>query len=329
MDLNGDGYLDMLSGSWPGEIFFFEGGPDQTFASPIMLEDKQGELINFGGGMEESRNGGLLITGHAEFEETAEGTFVNYRGKKFKTTPERQVSVTGSASAVHAADWDGDGDFDLLIGNIGGELCVVPNEGNVREYAFGTAQPLEVDGKPIRIQKNTSPYAADWDSDGDLDLLVGLNNGAVVCYENIGSIREPKLKSSVQLLPSCSISYDSTASIEPRRGIRSRICVTDWNGDGKLDLLVGDFTTQKPDLPEPSPQDKLKHEELRKAKEEVMKRMRRLQQKLYGPDAVQDEKEYEKLKADLDAVYEQYSNLESQLPREYDNHGWIWLFLRK
>ena len=37
------------------------------------------------------------------------------------------------------------------------------------------------------------------------------------------------------------------------RGIRSKVCVADWNGDGRLDLLVGDFTTQKPDRPSRPP----------------------------------------------------------------------------
>ena len=37
------------------------------------------------------------------------------------------------------------------------------------------------------------------------------------------------------------------------RGARSQICVTDYNGDGKLDLLVGDYSNvyrQRPNLDE-------------------------------------------------------------------------------
>ena len=29
--------------------------------------------------------------------------------------------------------------------------------------------------------------------------------------------------------------------------MRAKVCVADWNGDGRLDLLVGDFATQKPE----------------------------------------------------------------------------------
>ena len=51
MDLDGDGHLDLLSGSWPGELFFFRGGPERTFAAPVKLKDKDGKTINIGGGI--------------------------------------------------------------------------------------------------------------------------------------------------------------------------------------------------------------------------------------------------------------------------------------
>jgi len=38
----------------------------------------------------------------------------------------------------------------------------------------------------------------------------------------------------------------SDAPTEPVRGGRSKLCVTDWNGDGLIDLLVGDVSYQKP-----------------------------------------------------------------------------------
>ena len=66
MDLNGDGYNDILSGSWPGAIYFFKGGPDNTFAAPEKLKNKNGELINVGSGIEDQPDM-LLIRGDAEF----------------------------------------------------------------------------------------------------------------------------------------------------------------------------------------------------------------------------------------------------------------------
>src|SRR5258708_27988442 len=137
----------MISGSWPGEIFFFKGGPNHTFAAPVMLKNKQGENINIGGRVQES-GGRILIRGNAEFEETKEGSFFNYRGKRIKSTAEKPIFTTGTASAVHAVDWDGDGKIDLLVGDIGGNVYVIPNEGTPTAFAFGKEQPLTACGSP-------------------------------------------------------------------------------------------------------------------------------------------------------------------------------------
>ena len=147
MDLDGDGHIDMLSGSWPGELFFFRGKPDRTFGPPEMIKDKDGEIINVGGGVRKQSGGGLLITGNAKFETTPEGTFVTYKGKRYKSTPEEPIFTTGCASAVHAADWDGDGDLDLLVGDIQGNVQLIPNEGTARAYAFGKPQPSSWTGR--------------------------------------------------------------------------------------------------------------------------------------------------------------------------------------
>ena len=107
---------------------------------------------------------------------------------------------------------------------------------------------------------------ADWDDDGDLDLLVSVADGSVSLYRNTGSAQKPKLALRTQLVPPGEETYGSDAPTEARRGGRAKICVADWNGDGRLDLLVGDY---------------------------------RLKQ------------------------------LNKSRPRQYERHGWVWLFLRK
>lgn len=47
-----------------------------------------------------------------------------------------------------------------------------------------------------------------------------------------------------------------------------------------------------------------------------------------NPGAIQAE-EQNKLYEDLNEISRKISPLRSQLPREYDPHGWVWLFLRK
>src|SRR5207248_10452136 len=129
---------------------------------PQMLRDRDGKVINVGGGLREQPDGSILITGHGTFEETREGTFVNYHGKRIKSTAEKPIAVTGTAPAVHAVDWDGDGVLDLLVGDIGGNVYLVPNEGTRKKHAFGKPRRLEAGGKPIQAPGgDAGPLAAD------------------------------------------------------------------------------------------------------------------------------------------------------------------------
>src|SRR5262249_3866922 len=113
-----------------------------------MLQDKEGKYINIGGGLQEDANG-ILITGNADFETTKEGTFVNYHGKRIKSTPEKPISITGTASAVHAVDWNGDGVLDLLVGDIRGNVYLIPNEGTREKYAFSKERQLQAGGETL------------------------------------------------------------------------------------------------------------------------------------------------------------------------------------
>jgi len=331
VDLDGDGHLDLLSGSWPGELFLFRGGPGRTFAAPEMLRDKNGEYINIGGGVEEQPDGTIVVTGHGEFEEDDEETVVNYHGRKIRSKPGGQIWITGTASAAHAVDWDGDGDVDLVVGDIQGKVYLVPNEGKKGAPAFGKWFQLRTAlFLPVKVSGDAGPFVADWDGDGDGDLLVGSGDGSVALYRNMAARGSPPLLAApVELVPAGEVSFDENAPAEPRRGSRAKVCAADWNGDGLLDLLLGDFATQKPALPEPSPEEKAEHDRLRKELDDVTDTYRELIEKLSGVSRVQDAAEREKLDQQLDTVQQRIGELRSKIPPEYEDHGWIWLFLRK
>jgi len=322
VDLNGDGYIDILSGSWPGELFLFLGQADRSFAAPIMLQDKSGQVINIGGGITEEPDGRILIHGHAKFERTDEGTFVDYHGKRLESTPEKPIAITGTASTATAADWDADGDYDLIVGDIRGNVHLIPNEGTAKEYVLGTPRQIQ------KVKSRAGPCVADWDNDGDLDLLVGADDGSVSLFRNIGTAKEPKLAGATQLVPPGEISYGPQAPKEVRRGQRSKICCADWNGDGKLDLLVGDVATQKPDRPEPTAEEQAEYDRIRQEMEPISKRYGELISRLHGANRPRTKDEQTKLYDDLRAVGEELSTLREKLPREYEMHGWVWLFLR-
>lgn len=325
MDLDGDGDSDLLSGSWPGELFLFRRG-DDGFAPPIMLQDENEEFINIGGGVE-TRAGEILITGNAEFVTVDGKTYADYHGKRYESTPERGIAITGTASAVHACDWDGDGDQDLLVGDIGGNVYRIPNLGSARQWQFGRAQRVTAGRAAIRVEGDAGPFMADWDGDGDDDLLVGDGHGTVTLFDNVGARGEPKLAKGVVLVQGKG--WREAASGQPECGLRVKVCATDWNGDGRLDLLLGDYATLKPDLPAPTPAEAKQHAAMRAELDGIYASYGELVDKLYGRSRVKNADDRKAFEAELEVLKTRMGELQDALPPEEESHGWIWLFSRK
>ncbi|MBK8101125.1 MAG: VCBS repeat-containing protein [Planctomycetes bacterium] len=147
----------------------------------------------------------------------------------------------GRASAAFAADWNADGHVDLLVGNIAGAIVWLPGLASESAPVFGPALPIEVEGKPLSVGNDGAPAVADWDGDGRADLLVGDGHGAVQWFRNTGA-SIPELARPLTLIQA-PVATTRAKPGEPRpiRGNRARFCVTDWNEDGHLDLLVGEF----------------------------------------------------------------------------------------
>ena len=93
--------------------------------------------------------------------------------------------VPGGRSSVAAADLDGDGRKDLLAGNTSGELYLYLNVGSDTEPEFDAPRHVLADGVPIDLDATRSrPTVCDFDSDGNLDVLLGASDGLVRLYRN-------------------------------------------------------------------------------------------------------------------------------------------------
>jgi hypothetical protein len=119
--------------------------------------------------------------------------------------------------------------------------------------------------------------------------------------------------------------------VEPVRGMRSKVCAADWNGDGRLDLLVGDITYQKPKPRDLTPEQKAEEDRVRKELEPVEKRYRELSEQYFGMRGKKDTpaEQRKKVENEFGEVSQQFFKLREKLPPESENHGWVWLFLRK
>jgi len=174
----------------------------------------------------------FLNTGTKDKPVLAEGTKVEADGKAIVNGSH---PLAGSYSKLHMGDWDGDGLKDLLVGH-NEEIILYKNAGTASAPKLRAPTKLECPGGkwPFR----PSPYVVDWDGDGKQDLLVGCEQPQVVFYRNVGTAKEPKLAAGKPL----ELKGDGFQT-----SYRCRIGVTDWNNDGKLDLLVGTFySSQRP-----------------------------------------------------------------------------------
>jgi len=145
-----------------------------------------------------------------------------------------------------AVDWNGDGKLDLVVGNFAGRFHLFRGEGAGKfapksEPLMSGKNRLQVDGA------HGDPFIVDWDGDGDLDLLSGSGKGGVSWAENTaGKGKAPALSDFKTLIkPGQSFEMGELIAENELTGptTSTRVWVDDVNGDGKLDVLVGDSIT--------------------------------------------------------------------------------------
>jgi hypothetical protein len=281
VDLDGDGRTDIISGSWPGEIYFFRRRPDGKFAAGVPLKGRDGKPIN-----------------------------------------------VGSASTAFAADWNGNGAFDLIIGTVAGDVWFIPREG--KELAFGTPRRLEAAGTPIKVNGDAAPVVADWDGDGRPDLIVGAEDGSVVWYRNAGSAKEPKLEAARPLVGKSPIGWGGDDKRGPRDwGLRVKPCVFDWDGDGRPDLLLGDLCGGFQAKPSQTAQEK---EEERKANDRLPDLRKKWAKAFERYRQTEDASQQALLRAELQRLKDEIAavqDIQTHYQPGYQSHGFVWLFLRK
>ncbi len=247
----------------------------------------------------------------------------------------------GRASTVFACDWDGDGVLDLIVGTAAGRVYLIPNKGSASQYAFGKPRRLTADDKEILVASGYAfPVVADWDGDGRPDLLVGTGAGGVLWYRNRGTREQPKLEAARTLVADSVLAKNASAVLgDGQWGLRAKICVVDWNRDGRPDLLLGDYRPQKQPL---TAADRTAERRARRDLEKLQKDYKHALQKaqdMQKAPANETTKARRQREKDLKSVRESVAKLERNMALAQKNlaklehpvhyHGNVWLFLRQ
>ncbi len=225
-DWDGDGDMDIISGNTAGHILFFENlsGPgveQPRWAKPSFLE-ADGRVIRIQAGP----NGSIQGPCEAKWGYTT----------------------------LSVADWDEDGLPDLVVNSIWGKVVWYRNVGTRKQPALRPAQPIEVEwngpqptlnygwlrpeGKALLTQWRTTPVAVDWNQDGLVDLVMLDHEGYLAWFE-----RARRGGRAVLLAPRRVFGNENGDSLKLSAGIagksgRRKMCITDWDGDGNLDILL-------------------------------------------------------------------------------------------
>lgn len=304
VDFNADGHLDYLTATFDGSPHVSYGSA-QGFGKPERLKDAQGERI--------------LIS-----------SIWNYDSRKHenlgRSMPDGKARRERCISAL-AFDWDGDGDYDLLLGSYeDGHLYRQMNEGtNAAPRFTGRNIPVMAGDVPFALPaKMTAPRLVDWDGDGDLDLIAGSfgscwgttgTGGGVYLSLNNGKPGKPSFGAlEALLMPQAK---GGSEPVRPDAGLYAD--AVDYDGDGDLDLVVGAYSMWTPEARPLSEKEQATVARLKKEQEAVRKRQAELMAKVNAETAKVAEgleRNSEEYRKKWSAVYAKYGEQISSARKE-------------
>ncbi len=131
-------------------------------------------------------------------------------------------------SAPDFCDIDNDGDLDIFVGHFTGEIMYFNNSGDssITEIKLESScwYSIEcIDGS------RSNPDFFDFDSDGDLDMLVG--SGHVAFIANTGDINSPDFSSAL----------DTLRDTAGNAVFGTHVSISDIDSDGDGDLICGEY----------------------------------------------------------------------------------------
>ncbi len=225
-DWDGDGDMDILSGNTAGFIEVFE-----NMSGPNVESPKWNRPVA-----------------------------IQVDGKGFRIMAGPNGSIQGPAEAkwgyttLNVADWDNDGLPDIILNSILGRVVWLRNVGTRQNPRMASPQGIDVEwsgeqprlawgwlrpsGAELLTQWRTTPVVVDFNADGLLDIAMLDQEGYLAFFERVRQDGKLKLQAPRRaFVDEQGLPIQLNAGTAGKSG-RRKLCVTDWDGDGKLDFLL-------------------------------------------------------------------------------------------
>ncbi|MEM8616620.1 MAG: FG-GAP-like repeat-containing protein, partial [Pseudomonadota bacterium] len=232
IDVDGDGDLDLVTGSYSGLLRTFQNINGAFTELTGASNPFNGVDLGFG-----STPTSVDLDGDGDFDlisGEAGGTFRAFRNDSGSFTELTGASNpfngfdVGFYSAPTFVDVDGDGDLDLVSGELYGTLKTFENTGSGFTELTGANNPFT----GMNVGFYSGPAFVDVDGDGDLDLVVGASNGRFRTFEN-DSGTYTELTGSANPLAAILLPTGAYGGATPT--------FADIDGDGDLDAVLGQY----------------------------------------------------------------------------------------
>ncbi|GEO05282.1 hypothetical protein AAE02nite_29460 [Adhaeribacter aerolatus] len=239
-DVNGDGLDDFYVGGakWqPGALFVqgangkFSATNKDLFQADSTYEDVDAVFFD----ADNDKDLDLyVVSGGNEFydkmPEQFDRLYLNDGQGNFTRSP-NLPALYANKSCVRPADFDGDGDLDLFVGGrvVGYQYGISPRSYLLRNDGQGRFTDATAQMAPALQQAGmvTDGQWADYDQDGDLDLLVVGDWMPVQVFQNQNN----------KLVP------DNNTGLQSAKGFWQVIKGADFDKDGDIDFVVGNLGT--------------------------------------------------------------------------------------
>ncbi|MCP9849484.1 VCBS repeat-containing protein, partial [Cyanobium sp. Morenito 9A2] len=244
VDIDRDGDLDMFIGNLNGNTIFFRNtaslgtsAPAFTtpvlnpfglvdvgsFASPSFVDvDRDGDLDALIG----NEPGNTLFFRNIAAAGASAPVF-----SAVETNPFALVSV-GYVANPSFVDIDGDGDLDAFIGNYYGNTLFFRNTAAPGSSTLAFSIPSTIPFGLTNAGAYVSPRLIDVDGDGDLDAFIGNSDGNVLFFRNTATLGSSS--------PAFSAATTNPFGLTAVAGGYANPCLVDVDGDGDLDIYIGD-----------------------------------------------------------------------------------------